>query len=681
MQKNHLFQIISNTKKMQWVMVVTALLIYANSIPNKWAIDDTIVVQGNKFVKRGIAGFDGIFNYGTFYGYYGADIKAVAGDRYRPLTLALFALEASVFASTEKDANGKPVKDQDGYVLKDVGQNSFFPNLLHLFNILFYAALCLLLYHLLLLLFNRQKEKENHRANFIAFVAALLFTVHPLHTEAVANVKGLDEVLSLFLALVSMYSVLKMNPVSTAGFHKKNQMIWPVIAGFSFLLGLLAKESVVSFLVLIPLTLWFFTNTRIKKIIFSCLPLLAGLLIFLGLRHHAIGSTDVSNFKTNLVLNDPFLVLNKNCKLEPVVPGSKLMKVSNPDSSTFVQMPAANRLATNLYTYARYGKLLVVPWPLTFDYYPRHIGIKNWGDPAVLLSLMIHLFLIVWSVWNIKKRNPVAYGILFYGISFSLVSNLFFPIGTNMAERFMFMPSLGICLAAAVLLYKMAVRFGAKKIWLLILFIAFIYSAVTIIRNPDWKDNYTLLSHDVKISKHSGKVTMDLLGIGTAIAVNKEREALEKIKGLPPAAKIAATTALRKTRDSMILNLLPLAEVFIAVSPTYGLGWQYTANAYRLLSESGKLTDSVKLNYLLTALESYKEALKNPPVNAVKEIMAGQGLCYKALGKFYLEKTETPEPATGYFEASGKINPADKETDSLLMIAQSRKNLLNKPGF
>ena len=51
----------------------------------------------------------------------------------------------------------------------------------------------------------------------------------------------------------------------------------------------------------------------------------------------------------------------------------------------------------------------------------------------------------IWSLWK-QKRDPLVFGILFYLITLSVVSNLVFPIGTNMAERFLFMPSIGFCL-------------------------------------------------------------------------------------------------------------------------------------------------------------------------------------------------------------------------------------------
>src|SRR5207247_9484329 len=123
----------------------------------------------------------------------------------------------------------------------------------------------------------------------------------------------------------------------------------------------------------------------------------------------------------------------------------------------WVDFSPGEKYATIIYTLGRYLLLLCAPVTLTHDYYPRHIPILHWNNLVVLGSLCLYLGLIGYSIWSLwkQKRDPLVFGILFYLITLSVVSNLVFPIGTNMAERFLFMPSIGIWLRAVMRLVEM----------------------------------------------------------------------------------------------------------------------------------------------------------------------------------------------------------------------------------
>ncbi|MBK7007931.1 MAG: hypothetical protein IPH36_04525 [Saprospiraceae bacterium] len=82
----------------------------------------------------------------AFAGHYGQDVNAVEGGRYRPLSLALFAIQAELFASSKKDIKQKIEKDKEGNKIKDLSEKTWFPNILHFFNALWYALLCLVIY-------------------------------------------------------------------------------------------------------------------------------------------------------------------------------------------------------------------------------------------------------------------------------------------------------------------------------------------------------------------------------------------------------------------------------------------------------------------------------------------------------------------------------------------------------
>jgi hypothetical protein len=113
------------------------------------------------------------------------------------------------------------------------------------------------------------------------------------------------------------------------------------------------------------------------------------------------------------------------------------------EGSQWVPFASAEKFATIFYTLWKYVQLLFVPHPLTHDYYPRQIGMITFSNPVALLSLVFYSGLLWYAIRGVKRRNPLAFGIWLYLLPLGIVSNFIFPIGTNMGERFVFMPSAG----------------------------------------------------------------------------------------------------------------------------------------------------------------------------------------------------------------------------------------------
>jgi protein O-mannosyl-transferase len=109
----------------------------------------------------------------------------------------------------------------------------------------------------------------------------------------------------------------------------------------------------------------------------------------------------------------------------------------------------------------------------------------------------------------------VSYAIWFYLITISVVSNVFMLIGTNMAERLLFMPSLGFCILIAFLLVKVlkADKFKPENIsqiltqkaalWLVLVPVLILFSIKTYSRNKDWKNVSTLFNKDLQTVPNS----------------------------------------------------------------------------------------------------------------------------------------------------------------------------------
>lgn len=201
------------------VIAVFCFLIYANTIPNDYGMDDHLVTNHNPVIEKGISGLYEIFttNYISENGMY---------VDYRPLVKASYAIEYSLFGWS--------------------------PHISHFINVLLYALGCCLILKLLLVLFNRKYFS-------VLFVGVLIYAAHPMHTEVVASLKGRDEILVLIFIFLSALFFLKYA-------ESENKKYFAVGVLF-FFFSLLSKISGIPFIVLIPLMI-FLQKKQVKKAVY-----------------------------------------------------------------------------------------------------------------------------------------------------------------------------------------------------------------------------------------------------------------------------------------------------------------------------------------------------------------------------------------------------------------------------
>lgn len=211
------------------IIFMVPLVIYFQSTGFGYVLDDQIVITDNNFVQKGVQGIPELLHTESMTGYFGEQKDLVEGNRYRPFSLITFALEYEI-----------------------VGKLS--PGLSHWINIILYGLTGLLLFRVLSMMF--RKRKEDHWWMSLAFVTALLFTAHPIHSEAVANIKGRDEIMALFFSLATLYAALR--------FMDYKKIMWLIASCGLFFLGLLSKENSITFLAVIPATIYFFSNRKWK---------------------------------------------------------------------------------------------------------------------------------------------------------------------------------------------------------------------------------------------------------------------------------------------------------------------------------------------------------------------------------------------------------------------------------
>lgn len=450
------------TKKLMWVLAITALIVYANTLFNDFAYDDFLVIKENTFVKKGLAGIPDIVTTPYHKGF-----NSAATELYRPISLVAFAFVHQFF-----------------------GANPF---VFHSLNILVFAACVVALFLFLRRMFGKEKI-------LIAFIASILFALHPIHTEVVANCKGLDDLLCFLFAFAGINMLISYQETGN-----RNKIMGGSIL---YLLSFLSKETAITLLAVVPIIFYGHYKAEAKRNHTIILALAIAAIIGFAMRYMVLGSYDTSI--------------------------TEISFIDNPLADTTI--PKASRLSTAVLIMGKYLLLLFVPWPLVSDYSFNAIPFTNFGDPLVLLSAATYIALIVWCAIRLYKSLADHYGlaVLFFLATIALFSNIVFLVGVNMAERFLFFPSVGFCmfigLSVERLLKKQAGNFEMfpKPLWATLLPICILYMALTIKRNSEWKDNLALYTADIAKSPNSSRINF-MLGNELA-SVGRKAEAIPYLR-------------------------------------------------------------------------------------------------------------------------------------------------------
>ncbi len=446
-----------------FLVFALGFLLYANTISFDYALDDKLYITANEFTKKGFDGIKDIWTNDLMTGFFGSKKNLVEGGRYRPLALTTHAIEWQFF---EKN-----------------------PALSHFINVVLYGLIGVLLLSVLKRIFGWKDKKWWWS---LSFLTVIIYMAHPLHIEVAANIKSRDEIMSLLFALLAFRAVLMYLE------NKSKSAL--ILSGVWFILSLFSKESSVTFLGVIPLTLLFFPKGNLKQSITAMAPLAVFTVIYLAIRLAVFADQGASLDVAEELMNKPYL-----------------------------QATDSERLASIFLTMGIYLKLLVFPHPLTHDYYPFHpfrtiaeleAGVRpyaDWSNPWAMISVVLYALILGYGLYAVyqrikgKKANIIGYGLLIYFGTFILFSNLFFDIGAFMNERFLFIPSLGYALILAYLFTGIIEKKLGNKVSLFLLVAMLVgFSGKTIARNFAWENDRTLAEADVETSDGSAKVKMTM---------------------------------------------------------------------------------------------------------------------------------------------------------------------------
>jgi tetratricopeptide (TPR) repeat protein len=426
-------------------IAILAVILYINTLGNGFVYDDVNVITRNHYVKEGVSSIPQLLKTSYRFGYFEGE-----DELYRPLPMILFATFWQMF----------PDNPLPG----------------HFANIVLYAFTAFFLFKLL------QKLMTSYNI-VIPFIAVVLFIAHPVHTEVVANIKSVDEIISFLFIIITFLFLLR--------YIDRNEPKNVLFAAGCFFLALLSKESAITMFVIIPLTLWFFRDVQRAMLIRISSYLFIPLFVYFLMRVNALGT---------ITGNKHFAFIDN-------------ILVAAPDTMT--------RLATAFYLLTYYVRLIFFPYPLLSDYSYSQFVLTGWDNTLSVLSLIFHAGIFIYAIITIKRKNIIAYGILFYLLTIALSSNIFVVIGSPFAERFLYMPLLGATIIMSYLFSKIvhvkeddltqnisfADLFRSKKIIFIIVFVLLIpMSYETIARNSDWESDYSLFSTDSKKSPESARL-------------------------------------------------------------------------------------------------------------------------------------------------------------------------------
>lgn len=323
----------------------------------------------------------------------------------------------------------------------------------HLSNFLFHAAAAVVVFLMLSLLFPT--------ARFAPLITALFFIVHPIQTEAVTYISGRADSMAALFMFLAVFFYLK---------HSRNQKIMHIsLATICFIFALLSKETalILPFLILLVDVSFPENKLSFKKKLKSCyLPFIVVTLVYVMLR------ATVLNF-----LDRPLFIANA---------------------------PLSLRMMTSAKTFVIYLRLLVLPFNLHME---RSLPfVTSIMDKGVIASLGILTASSILIARSYKRSRGLFFAGAWFFLTLLPVSNLV-PINSNMAEHWLYLPSIGFFLLIAQGAEKLLTKRKAIKLITAILLISSLafYSYLTIKRNQDWRDPETFFKDILKYSPKSSE--------------------------------------------------------------------------------------------------------------------------------------------------------------------------------
>ena len=393
-----------------------AVVVYLGALQNRFALDDNTIVLYNSLVHAP-AGMWQAF----LHSYWPVE---VGGGLYRPLVIATYAADWAL-----------------GW-----GGVAWF----HAVNLVWHAAASVMV----AVLAQRWAADEAGDGTRAGLIAGLVFAVHPVHVEAVANIVGRAELMAGLFAVLAVYAAVGRDAVG-----------WSAAA---LVCGLMSKENAA---VVPGLIVW-------GWIVGLARPPRRRMLVYLA-SWLAVGAAYTAVRWT---------ILNPFSRIENIAP-------------VFVgASPWAIRW-TAVAAFADVARLLVFPLTLRVDYSPaERTLVSSPFDGRFLVGL---LCVVAWGALLVRAwrrgRRGEAFGLGWIAVALAPVANLVFPVGVLVAERTLYLPSVGLALATGGWLSGL----GRRRAWVVLGVLVVAGGVRTALRVPVWRDATTVVLSELEDSPRS----------------------------------------------------------------------------------------------------------------------------------------------------------------------------------
>jgi len=395
----------------------------------------------------------------------------------------------------------------------------------------------------------------------VALVAGVLFAVHPVHVEVTATVVGQAE---LWAAVAYLGAVLAAWRAAGAA-APQTRMRWTGLMAVALLLGLGAKEHVVTFPLVLGLVWW-------RRAHHDGRPFGAILREQTATALLATGAVVAYLLARAAVLGDAASAGGIATGLDPTSPW--------------------RRLAVMLPVSLRWLELLFFPWHLSVDYSPQYLVPDPRFGLVHLAALGVWLALGV-AAWRSRARVPALFfGCGWFAITIAIVSNVIVPLEVLLAERLLFLPSVGWAMAVAGVAVTWAREARARVVVSgLVAALAVAFAIRSAWRAPVWRSNDTVFRQMLREAPNSYRThwALGAQAFAQGDSTTGEREWREAIRLNPEHPQPLEDLGRLYTRTGRWEAAIPLLERVIALDSSRAGSALALGTAY---TRAGRLTEA-----------------------------------------------------------------------------------------
>ncbi len=296
-----------------------------------------------------------------------------------------------------------------------------------------------------------------------ALFGVLLFLLHPLQAESVANISHRKELLAGFFCLATLLAYMKA--VAAGGARR----LWLLfLAALTFGAALLSNQTALSF----PLVLILYDFLWLRKE--ERILLRRPWLLFLALL--AAGGIFVVLYRGLFSRHELLTIYSKNGFIA---------------SESYLPLFMADLKAFGFYLYKLLLPLNLAP-EYVIHFYESPLQWLAWLSFAVLIG-------VIALAVAVRERMPaITFGIAWFLVMYLPVANLL-PVGYIVADRYMYLCLPGVGVAVAALLQKI----GRSAVWWVAATVLLLLAGLTVVQNSCWRDEHTLWRHAARVNANS----------------------------------------------------------------------------------------------------------------------------------------------------------------------------------